>query len=264
MAYNSFQGELLVGKSNFIEWYNNAKLFFEINGFMPYIDGTEETPSKELYFNIDKTAKIETPKSNELAVKYYEKLAEYNRNNAKSLGALKSIISKELVERFYKNTAYNLYKAIIEAFGESSLDLIGRYYNKLINANYSSYKAMDEYTSIIQSSSNYLKELKCKIPTPLLVTILFKGLPSSFEPLISRKYEEIGKDLENIDFNKLVNELIAEEARMSNSIDLEANKATKYYNKNNKTPYCTHCNKKGHLESKCYNKYLELKKTNNS
>ena len=149
MAYNSFQGELLVGKSNFIEWYNNAKLFFEINSFMLYIDGTEETPSKELYFNIDKTAKIETPKSNELAVKYYEKLAEYNRNNAKSLGALKSIISKELVERFNKNTAYNLYKAIIEAFGESSLDLIGRYYNKLINANYSSYKAMDKYTSII-------------------------------------------------------------------------------------------------------------------
>ena len=189
MAYNSFKGDLLVGKSNFIEWFNNAKLFFEINGFMPYIDGTEETPNRELYFDISNTK--ETPKSNELAVKYYEKLAEYHRNNAKSLGALKSIISKDLVERFNKNSANKLYIAILEAFGESSLDLIGRYYNKLINANYSNYKAIDEYTSIIQSSSNYLKELKCIVPTPLLVTILFKGLPSSFKPLICYECDHV-------------------------------------------------------------------------
>jgi hypothetical protein len=42
MSYNSFKGDLLVGKSNYIEWLANAKLFFEINGFMPYINETED------------------------------------------------------------------------------------------------------------------------------------------------------------------------------------------------------------------------------
>ena len=112
-------------------------------------------------------------------------------------------------------------------------------------------------------SSIYLKDLGCEIPKPLLINILFKGLPNSFESLISRKYEEIGKDLNKIDIPKLISELIAEEARMSNSIDLEANKASKYYNSNNKTPFCTYCSKKGHIESRCYSKYPELKNKSN-
>jgi hypothetical protein len=42
----SFKGEKLVGRSNYIEWLTNATLFFEINGFMPYIDGSESEPNK--------------------------------------------------------------------------------------------------------------------------------------------------------------------------------------------------------------------------
>ena len=272
MSYNSFKGDILVGKSNYIEWHSNAKLFFEINGFMPYIDESEEEPDKSLYYNISKDPnnskdQLIIAKSNKLAVKYHEKLFEYNRNNAKALGAIKSIISRDNIERFSdKESAYDLYNAITSNFGESSLDIIGRYYNKLIEANYNSFKSMDEYTSTIYSFSLYLKELKCTIPNPLLIYIIFKGLPSSFESHISRKYEEIGKSLGSINISKLISELIAEEARMSNSIDLSANKATKSYNSNNTTPFCTNCNKKGHLESKCFIKYPELKKkgSNNS
>ena len=54
--------------------------------------------------------------------------------------------------------------------------------------------------------------------------------------------------------SRLLSELISEEARINSSIELEANKATK-----NKVPYCKHYNKKGHLESKCFIKYLELR-----
>ena len=270
-SYNSFKGDILVGKSNYIEWLSNAKLFFEINGFMPYIDDTENEPDQELYYNITKDPNnsketIIKPKTAELGIKYADKLSEYNRNSAKSLGAIKSIISKDNIERFSdRDTASELYDAIQKAFGESSLDTIGRYYNKLNNASYNNSKSMDEYTSIIYSSSIHLRELKCIIPNPLIIHIIFKGLPSSFEPLISRKYEDIGKSLTNIDISKLISELIAEEARMTNSIDLKANKAKSFksnYNSNNTTPFCTHCNKKGHLESKCYAKYPELKKGN--
>lgn len=38
---NSFKGEKLVGRSNITEWFTNASLYLEINGYMPYIDGTE-------------------------------------------------------------------------------------------------------------------------------------------------------------------------------------------------------------------------------
>ena len=262
MSYNIFKGELLVGKSNYIEWLARANLFFEINGFMPYIDETEEEPNKELYYNIGD--KKDTPRTAELAVKYAEKSSKFRRNSAKALGAIKSIISRENIERFKdKETTSELYNAIVDTFGPSSLDTIGRYFNKLVSANYNTYKSMDEYTSAIQSSSIYLKDLGCEIPKPLLINILFKGLPNSFKSLISYKYKEIGKDLNKIDISKLISELIAEEARMSNSIDLEANKASKYYNSNNKTPFCTYCSKKGHIESRCYSKYPELKNKSN-
>lgn len=46
---------------------------------------------------------------------------------------------------------------------------------------------------------------------------------------------------------------------MSSNTDLEANKAIKP----NKS-FCKHCNRKGHIESKCYIKYPELRKTNKS
>ena len=157
MASITFKGEKLIGKSNYIEWLIDAKLFLEINGYMPYINKTEAVPDKALYYNDAR------PKSNELAVKFYEKESEYNRNNVKALGALKSIISLENTERFKdKLLASDLWDAIKSTFGESSLELIGRYFSRLIEANYGSCKSIDEYTSIIQSSSIYLKNLNIR------------------------------------------------------------------------------------------------------
>jgi len=49
MASISFKGDKLVRRSNYIEWLTNAKLFLEINGFIPYIDGSETKPNKSLY-----------------------------------------------------------------------------------------------------------------------------------------------------------------------------------------------------------------------
>ena len=120
---------------------------------MPYIKGQETEPNKSLYFNISKDEDEETvlrAKTNKLAVRYYEKLSEYNKYNARALGALKSIISKDNIERFKdKDSASGLYNLIVDTFRESSLDTIGRYYNNLIDANYSNYKLIDEYTSNI-------------------------------------------------------------------------------------------------------------------
>jgi len=250
MASISFKGEKLVGRSNYIEWLTNATLFLEINGFMPYIDGSETKPDKSLYYDSDNK-----PYSPELAVKYVDKESEFQRNNKKALGALKSIISIENTERFKdKTSATDLWNSIKLTFGESSLELIGRYLDKIIEARYSSYKNIDEYTSAIQSASIYLKELNYEVPKPFLTWLIFKGLPSSFDSFVSRKYEELAKDLSNIDISKLIADLISEEARMNATIELEANKGIK-----TKGPYCKHCNKAGHLESKCYTKYPELK-----
>jgi hypothetical protein len=255
----AFKGDKLVGRSNITEWLTNARLFLEINGFMPYIDGSEEAPLKSLYYQ------GAAPKSAELGVKYAEREIEYNRNNKKALGALKSIISLENYERFKnKNTAKDLWDSIIATFGESSFELVGRYIDRIINANYSSFKSMDEYTSQIQSSAIYLTEMKNEVPKPILAWLIIKGLSSSFDPFISRKYEDLGRDLKsgNMDISKLISDLIAEEARLKSNIDYEANKVSNSYKNKNKKPFCKNCKRSGHLEDKCWEKYPELR--NNS
>jgi gag-polypeptide of LTR copia-type len=255
----SFKGNKLIGKTNYIEWLNNASLFLEINGYMPYIDGTEAGPNKAMYYkaNTDKTISNE-PYSPELGVKYIEKEQEYQRNAKKALGAIKSIISIDNIERFKdKTSAKLLWDSIKTTYGESSLELISRYLNKIIDCDYSSFTSIDEYTSQIQSSALYLKELGYELPNPFLASLIFKGLPSSFDSFASRKYEELAKDISNINISKLISELISEEARMNTKVDSEANRASK-----NPKSLCKHCNKGGHIESKCWAKYPELKKPN--
>jgi len=75
---STFKGDKLIGKTNYIEWHNNASLFLEINGYMPYIDGTESSPNKALYYKANTDNSIsEVPYSPELGIKYLEKELEY-------------------------------------------------------------------------------------------------------------------------------------------------------------------------------------------
>ena len=75
MANNtSFKGDLLIGKSNYIDWVKKASLFLEINGFMPYIDNTEHTPDKSLYYKSDSDGHVTNkPYSPKLAIRYIDK-----------------------------------------------------------------------------------------------------------------------------------------------------------------------------------------------
>jgi hypothetical protein len=85
--------------------------------------------------------------------------------------------------------------------------------------------------------------------------IILKGLPNTYDNFTSYKYEDLAKDLNNINITKLINNLILKEGRFNTIINLEANK-TSY---NNNQSYYKHCNKKGHIEDKCFIKYLELR-----
>jgi hypothetical protein len=269
MPFN-FRGQPLVGKSNYIEWKTQADLYLEINGYIPYINGTKLGPDKALYYTTAKGE--ETPYSPETAIKYSERLAEYNDNQLKALGALKSIISIDNIERFKSaKTAYNLYKAITETYGSKSFEQIGYYLDRINYTSYNESKSMDSYTSTIQASYYALKELENEVPKANIAWNILKGLPSSYDPLISRKYEEISKsisDKEDIDLNKLITDLISEEARMqsfikddkayitrSNQVSNRANNSRP--NKANRK-HCKYCNKLGHLEQQCFKKNPEL------
>jgi hypothetical protein len=116
---------------------------------------------------------------------------------------------------------------------------------------------MDEYTSQVQASAIYLKELNYEVPKPFIAWLLFKGLPSAFDSFFSHKYEELAKDIKAIDIFKLISDLILEEFRIKASIDLEANKAGF-----NKDSYCKHCKRKSYVEFNCYKKYPKLKPKN--
>ncbi|CAL3969519.1 unnamed protein product [Diplocarpon coronariae] len=144
-------------------------------------------------------------------------------------------ISDELSRFRDKSTAKELFETIKAMYDTKGLELISRYINKIVDNSYSSYK-----------------NLKCPLPKPIIASLIFKGLPSSFDSFASRKYEEILSDLEHIDLESLINDLISEEARMGANAD--------YKN------YCTHCKLSGHISEKCYKLHPELrpfnKKTN--
>ncbi|CAL3971562.1 unnamed protein product [Diplocarpon coronariae] len=245
----TFKGELLVGKPNYTEWINTASLFLEVNGHMSYIDGSELPPRRSIYFKRESESSTYIPILDELSIRYYKKLGDFERASKKALGALKSIISLENQERFReKSTAKELFEAIKATYNTKGLELISRYINKIVDNSYSSYKNVDEYTNAIQSSAIYLRQLKCPLPKPIIASLIFKGLPSSFDSFASRKYEEISSDLEYIDLESLINDLILEEARMGANAD--------YKN------YCTHYKLSGHISEKCYKLHPKLRPFN--
>jgi hypothetical protein len=111
---------------------------------MPYINGKETAPNKDLYY------KDKKPYSNELAIKYIDKESEFQRNSLWALGAIKSIIFIDNIKRFKNKTeAKELWDAIRSTYGESSLEVIGQYINNIIDSNYSSFALVNEYISSI-------------------------------------------------------------------------------------------------------------------
>jgi gag-polypeptide of LTR copia-type len=169
-SFLSFKGDKLIRYSNYIEWKNNTDLFLKINNYISYIDGSKSKPNKALYYSIktsrDKESDKETsaynldPFSRELDARYTDRLVEFNQNNKHTLEALKSIISNNNNDRFKdKTNTKDLYDIIINTFSAISLELIGYYFDKIVDINYNSFNNMDKYTSNIQSSLIYLSKL---------------------------------------------------------------------------------------------------------
>jgi hypothetical protein len=85
-----------------------------------------------------------------------------------------------------------------------------------------------------------------------------KGLPSSYDAFISRKYAEISDIItkkEDIDLNKLVTELILEKNRIQNFIKdddktyiVRSPKNKPYY----KAKHCKNCSQINHLKAECW------------
>jgi hypothetical protein len=91
--YISFKGDLLVGRSNYIDWVKRANLFLEINSFMLYIDNTKHALDKSFYYESNSDGHMTKPHSPELAIQYINKKAEFKHNQTKALGTIKSIIT---------------------------------------------------------------------------------------------------------------------------------------------------------------------------
>ncbi len=154
----AFKGKKLTSKNNYLEQLLEAKLFLKVNGFMPFIDNSIKAPSKSLYYittyntksSLGAIVKDEIPRSPELGIRYIEKLDEYERNKKKAYRAIKSILSLDVIDSFKdKKDVTKLQEAILQTYGETSFELIGRYFNKLLNSDYNSFNSLDEYTSNI-------------------------------------------------------------------------------------------------------------------
>jgi hypothetical protein len=243
-----FKGDLLVGKSNYIEWLNNATLYLELNGFMPYIKGTKLAPDINLYYKDSNT-----PYSPELAIRYIDRKTEFEENTLRALGAIKSIISLNNIKRFSdKKDAKELWDAITSTYGETSLKEVNRYLNKIIDSSPSSFNIIDEYTSTIQASALYLKDLGFELPKPIIACLLFKNLGSAYNSFTSRKYEELSSNIKDIKIETLISSIITEEARIDSNIESKAFKAINGQKK------CSYYKKRGHLKEECFGLYPEL------
>jgi hypothetical protein len=74
----TFKGDKLISKTNYIKWHKNASLYLKINGYMPYINGTEASPNKALYYKTSTDNTIsDKPYSPELGIKYLDKELEF-------------------------------------------------------------------------------------------------------------------------------------------------------------------------------------------
>jgi hypothetical protein len=218
---------------------------------MLYINSSEKAPNKAFYYKSDSE-----PYSPELAIKYIDKKAEFERNQTKTLGTIKSIISQDNIDRFKdKVLALVLWDAINSTYSESSLEIITRYFNKIIKMNYNSFKNTNKYTSYIQSTALYLKDLGYLLLEPFIAIFLFKGLSSSFDSFSSRKYKEIANELKNnktqkdykgplINISKLISDIISKESRISTNKDSQANKTSP----NN--PFCIYCKRIIYIKDK--------------
>jgi len=112
---------------------------------MLYINDSENGSNKSLYYNSEDKAY-----NSELAVKYIEKELEFEKNSKKALEAIKSTISKENINRFKdKKDAIFLWNTIINTYEKTSLEIINRYLNQIIDLDYSSFTSINEYTSQI-------------------------------------------------------------------------------------------------------------------
>ena len=151
-----FKGEPLVGKSNYIDWKTKADLYLEINGYIPYINGAKTKLNKALYYKSTtptdgtKETQMDELYFPEIAIRYYERLAESEDNQNKILGVIKSILSIDNIERYRTVTdAYTLYMQIKKTFGSTSFEQIGLYLDKINYTKYSDSQIMDSYTSTI-------------------------------------------------------------------------------------------------------------------
>jgi hypothetical protein len=92
---------------------------------MLYIDNTEHAPDKSLYYESNSNGHITKPYSPELAIRYIDKKTEFERNQTKALGTIKSIVTQDNIDRFKdKTTAYSLWEAIKTTYNETSLETI--------------------------------------------------------------------------------------------------------------------------------------------
>ncbi len=153
-----FKGKKLTSKNNYLEQLLEGKLFLEVNRFMPFIDNSIKAPNKSLYYTTTYNTKSisgaivkdEIPRSPELGIRYIEKLDEYKQNKKKAYKAINSILSLDVTDRFKnKKEATELQEAIISTYKETSFELIGRYFNKLLNSDHNSFNSLNEYTSNI-------------------------------------------------------------------------------------------------------------------
>ena len=74
----TFKGDKLISKTNYIKWHKNASLYLKINGYMLYINSTEASLNKALYYKTSTDNTIsDKPYSPELGIKYLNKKLEF-------------------------------------------------------------------------------------------------------------------------------------------------------------------------------------------
>lgn len=180
---------------------------------------------------------------------------------------------------------WNSLKDLYEAKGFSSEFLLSK---ELINTTLNSYKGnLEEYINAFKRVINSLNSKGISLPTRFVVALLLNNLNKDYEYIVTIITQSIRLS-SSVDLEAIIVQLL-DESRRLNSIrsnknyypsttSIDNSKKSSHYsndvemsmqtssNKNTKNRInrpiikCNYCNKKGHIESKCFEKYPNLKR----
>lgn len=195
-------------------------------------------------------------------------LAAWKKKDMKAQAVVGLTLPDELLENVREvKTAKEMWQSICDVFERHTLlnKLSAR--RKFYTATKQEEESVLQFSNRIRQLAATLKSMSVTVDESEMAMAMLNGLPDAYDPLISA-LDAIGGQDEKLEFDYVKSRVIQEEQRSDIRAGQAATRAESaaLVSQRKERPVCTHCKKKGHLASKCWELYPHLnpRKNNNT